>query len=152
MFSIYYLFFEQEVLDPTRSKVSELAKQYEQDENSGINIEMAKKILQEEDKFDKERFKKKIKEKHKEEKRKLKAAKKEEEEAFESGEESDYEPDLSWLPDPDKIYGKERKSDYEGGESSGGSEAEMNSEESYESEESEEQIHRYTCYLLILYL
>lgn len=54
-------------------------------------------------------FKAKVKAKHKEEKRKLKALKKqeEEEERDEFGEsDPDEGPDLSWLPDPDKIYGK----------------------------------------------
>ncbi|XP_012270888.1 probable ATP-dependent RNA helicase DDX10 isoform X2 [Orussus abietinus] len=128
----------QEVVDPTKSKVSELAKQYENEEHSGINIEVAKQILREEDRFDKQRFREKIKEKHKEEKRKLKLNKKtaedeqkQLEEDFEqsvadSEDESDGEgPDLSWLPDPDKIYGKIEHSDQE-----------------RSSDSSEEQVHR----------
>ncbi|XP_031841762.1 putative ATP-dependent RNA helicase DDX10 [Nomia melanderi] len=110
------------VLDPTKVKVSDLARQYENEEESGINIEIAKQVLREEDRFDKQRFRQKIKEKHKEEKRKLKASKKKEdtdqfsdEENMENiddnnGSESEQsEPDLSWLPDPDKIYGKENE-------------------------------------------
>ncbi|XP_015600173.1 probable ATP-dependent RNA helicase DDX10 isoform X2 [Cephus cinctus] len=116
----------QERIDPTKSKVSELARQYENEEDSGINIEKAKEILREEDRFDKQRFKDKIKEKHREQKRKLKETKKkvESEEESEdedagvilgngSGDESEAEsnePDLSWLPDPDKIYGKQENS------------------------------------------
>lgn len=74
-------------------------------------------MLREEDAFDKQMFKAKVKAKHKEEKRKLKALKKQEEE-MKTQEEDEFEeseldegPDLSWLPDPDKIYGK--KSDNE---------------------------------------
>jgi len=67
-------------------------------------------VLREEDAFDKQMFKAKVKAKHKEEKRKLKALKKQEEDEFEESE-LDEGPDLSWLPDPDKIYGK--KSDNE---------------------------------------
>ncbi|KOX75663.1 putative ATP-dependent RNA helicase DDX10 [Melipona quadrifasciata] len=89
----------------------------ELDEDSGINIEIAKQILHEEDKFDKQRFREKIKEKHKEKKRKLKTSKKIDDKNDQDETEdninnytSDDEyngPDLSWLPDPDKIYGKQ---------------------------------------------
>ncbi|XP_076236770.1 putative ATP-dependent RNA helicase DDX10 [Calliopsis andreniformis] len=102
----------EEVLDPTKVKISELARKYETEVDSGINIELAKQILREEDKFDKQRFREKIKEKHKEEKRKLKASKskanKDEVSNQEDVSESeDSGPDLAWLPDPDKIYGKQ---------------------------------------------
>lgn len=43
---------------------SSLAKADEEDDASGINLEKVKEILQEEDKFDKEEYRKKIKEKH----------------------------------------------------------------------------------------
>merc|ERR1719361_3040663 len=71
-----------------------------------------------EDKFDKVSERARIKEKKKEEKRKqkeenrrLKAEKKTgegEDDEEVSGEES--EPDLSWLPDPDKIYSEKPES------------------------------------------
>ncbi|XP_043262724.1 probable ATP-dependent RNA helicase DDX10 isoform X2 [Colletes gigas] len=115
-----------ELLDPTKVKISEFARQYENEIDSGINIEIAKQILREEDKFDKQRFRQKIKERHKEEKRKLKATKRKLDEDKTKGQEdmedsadnnasdSEYsEPDLSWLPDPDKIYGKQQESDKE---------------------------------------
>lgn len=98
--------------------MSTIAREYENEERSGIDIEKAKEILREEDRFDKQRFKEKVKAKHREEKRKLKASKNAEKEAEQEegneteGEEEDDgssegdEPDLSWLPDPDKIYGK----------------------------------------------
>ncbi|XP_053980562.1 probable ATP-dependent RNA helicase DDX10 isoform X1 [Hylaeus volcanicus] len=113
-----------ELLDPTKVKISEFARQYENEVDSGINIELAKQILREEDKFDKQRFRQKIKEKHKEEKRKLKASKKKVDKDEISDQEdindnvdsnesdsAHSEPDLSWLPDPDKIYGKRQEND-----------------------------------------
>ncbi|XP_072760628.1 probable ATP-dependent RNA helicase DDX10 [Anoplolepis gracilipes] len=121
----------QELIDSTKTKMSELARQYENEDDSGINIEIARQILREEDQFDKKRFREKIKEKHREEKRKLKAKKKkdanneEEKDVSSSNEEVDVGnddvsedesgegPDISWLPDPDKIYGKQRNTDEE---------------------------------------
>lgn len=93
-----------------------------------------------------------MKEKRREEKRKLKALKKADEEDEEqivdvdndvnegmqgesSGDESSEGPDLSWLPDPDKIYGKQQDSDEEA--SAGESENDEKSEG--ESEGSEEE-------------
>ncbi|XP_029166920.1 probable ATP-dependent RNA helicase DDX10 [Nylanderia fulva] len=125
----------QEVVDSTKTKMSALARQYEDEVESGINIELAKQILREEDQFDKQRFREKIKEKHREEKRKLKAKKIEENDEEEEGasllkkEDADNDvsedessegegPDLSWLPDPDKIYGKQRNTDEEESSSS----------------------------------
>ncbi|KAF7989880.1 hypothetical protein HCN44_008554 [Aphidius gifuensis] len=121
------------IIDPTKEKVSELARKYdeEDDEKSGINIEQVKQILMEEDKFDKKRFREKIRAKHLEEKRKAKAEKRgdknkekddnddnavaENHPRLASGSEEDDSdgPDLSWLPDPDKIYGPKKDSDEE---------------------------------------
>ncbi|XP_059483588.1 probable ATP-dependent RNA helicase DDX10 isoform X2 [Neocloeon triangulifer] len=102
------------VRDGTKEKVSEAGQQYEKNtEGGGINIEEAKQTMQEEDKFDKQRFRERLKAKKREAKQKLKQKKAEEREAalFDEGEDSDEEgPDLSWLPDPDKIYGKDRES------------------------------------------
>ncbi|XP_076754683.1 putative ATP-dependent RNA helicase DDX10 [Xylocopa sonorina] len=115
-----------ELLDPAKVKVSKLAREYENERDSGINIELAKQILREEDKFDKQRFREKIKEKHRQEKRKLKAERKKVDDKTDQDEmehaasdktddhtsDSEYSgPDLSWLPDPDKIYGKQQGSD-----------------------------------------
>ncbi|XP_015188829.1 PREDICTED: probable ATP-dependent RNA helicase DDX10 [Polistes dominula] len=109
-----------EVIDSTKSKVSELAKKYENEIDSGINIEVAKQVLREEDQFDKQRFRDKIKEKHRQERLKLKALKKEknkdtsdneelqEENNDEASESEVSEQNLSWLPDPDKIYGEQK--------------------------------------------
>ncbi|XP_067011233.2 probable ATP-dependent RNA helicase DDX10 [Anabrus simplex] len=102
------------VLNKTKERVSELAKEYETEDVGGIDIEKAKLVLREEDKFDKQLFRERVKAKHREKKRKLKKPKEEEDEEEEDkegdsggdweGEDSDSGPDLSWLPDPDKVY------------------------------------------------
>lgn len=99
--------------DEKRDVKSELAKQFVNENVGGIDIEKAKVVLQEEDKFDKIRFREKVKAKHKEQKRKLKNKKKEDEgEKDDFGTQSDSDgPDLSWLPDPDKHYGKKEETD-----------------------------------------
>lgn len=148
-YSVIYLLAHTKILifqiivDPAKTKMSELAQQYENEVDSGINIEMAKQVLREEDQFDKQRFREKIKERHREEKRKSKIAKKAEtndEEGEDAGGDYDSEseasegPDLSWLPDPDKIYGKQQDGDEEI----------SSANESGENEESEEEsiVHR----------
>ncbi|CAH0720285.1 unnamed protein product, partial [Brenthis ino] len=95
-----------EVIDDEKKDVkSDLAKQFVNEDVGGIDIEKAKEVLREEDKFDKIRFREKVKAKHKEQKRKIKNKKKEEEEKDDFGSQSESDgPDLSWLPDPDKVY------------------------------------------------
>ncbi|RMC07325.1 hypothetical protein DUI87_16784 [Hirundo rustica rustica] len=56
---------------------SNLAQADEEDDASGINLDKAKEILREEDKFDKEEYRKKVKEKHREKRLKEKAARRE---------------------------------------------------------------------------
>lgn len=150
----------QELVDSTKTKMSALARQYEDEVESGINIELAKQILREEDQFDKQRFREKIKERHKEEKRKLKAKKMEENDEEKEGaslfnkadvdnndvsedESSEGEgPDVSWLPDPDKIYGKQQNTNEE---ASSPSEFEDDSEEDESEEDGSEEesiVHR----------
>ncbi|KFU90972.1 putative ATP-dependent RNA helicase DDX10, partial [Chaetura pelagica] len=100
---------------------SSLAKAEEADDTTGINLEKAKEILREEDKFDKEEYRKKVKEKHREKRLKEKAARREarnknaeaEEEtvAFlaHSGSEEEFDP--STLPDPDKYKDSDEEQD-----------------------------------------
>ncbi|NXF07655.1 DDX10 helicase, partial [Smithornis capensis] len=102
---------------------SSLAKADEEDDASGINLDKAKEILREEDKFDKEEYRKKVKEKHREKRLKEKAARREarnknaqvEEEtvAFlaHSGSEEEFDP--STLPDPDKYKDSDEEGDSE---------------------------------------
>lgn len=96
-------------------KKSGIAQEYENEEEGGIDIEKAKLVLKEEDKVDRQMFKQRVKAKHKEEKRKLKEKKKkdaeEEEDKDDFGTDSESEPDLSWLPDPDKIYNQKNTSE-----------------------------------------
>lgn len=96
------------VVQATREKRSEKAKEYESKDEGGINLEEAKEVLREEDKYDKQLFREKVKAKHREQKRKLKEMKRrKDDESDEEELESGDAPDLSWLPDPDRIYGKE---------------------------------------------
>lgn len=142
--------------DEKRDVKSELAKQYESENVGGIDIEKAKEVLREEDRFDKIRFREKVKAKHREEKRRLKSKKKEEQgeqDDFGSQSESDG-PDLSWLPDPDKVYGK--KEDKESGEQSDNtvdqdhSSASGSDSEQEEHSNDEEKFHRYYYFPVVL--
>ncbi|XP_004585094.2 probable ATP-dependent RNA helicase DDX10 [Ochotona princeps] len=91
----------------------------EDDDTGGINLDKAKERLQEEDKFDKEEYRKKIKAKHRERRLKEREARREaskrqakakdEEEAFLdwSDDDDDGGFDPSTLPDPDKYRSSE---------------------------------------------
>ncbi|XP_012864933.1 PREDICTED: probable ATP-dependent RNA helicase DDX10 [Dipodomys ordii] len=91
----------------------------EEDDAGGINLEKAKERLQEEDKFDKEEYRKRIKAKHREKRLKEKEARREankkqakakdeEEEAFlDWSDDDDVGFDPSTLPDPDKYRSSE---------------------------------------------
>lgn len=102
-----------EVVNTAKQLQSELARDYEEADEGGIDVEKAKELLREEDKFDRKRFRDLVRQRHKETKNKLKKKKKEAEKDSEDDEEgndvdweSGSEPDLSWLPDYDKINGK----------------------------------------------
>lgn len=105
------------VPDIRRDKQSEKAKSYENEDATGIDIERMKEILKEEDQYDKQIFRERIKAKHREERLKKRLARQgkgkhdEEEAAVLGGEDesggSDEEPNLDWLPDPDKVYSPE---------------------------------------------
>ncbi|XP_026318956.1 probable ATP-dependent RNA helicase DDX10 [Hyposmocoma kahamanoa] len=93
--------------DEKKDVKSQAAKLFMNEDVGGVDIEKAKEVLREEDKFDKIRFREKVKEKHREQKRKLKNKRKEEGEKDEFGSQSESDgPDLSWLPDPDNVYNK----------------------------------------------
>lgn len=141
----------QESVASTQTKMSELARQYENESDSGLNIEMSKQMLRDEDQFDLQRYRERIRAKRREEKMKLKAAKEEKtntndkEEAEESVDDDDTSEaesseglDMSWLPDPDKIYGKQQDMDEEDNEFSTESEN-KETEESEENKVSEEE-------------
>merc|ERR1712013_709316 len=119
------------VREATKQKLSKEGKEYEEDEadriGGGINIEKAKEVLKAEDKFDKATERARIKEKQKEENRRKAKEERGENSDDDDDDESDYsEPDLSWLPDPDKVYGKEggdNRSDSDGDDGDSGDEA-----------------------------
>ncbi|CAH2085096.1 unnamed protein product [Euphydryas editha] len=126
--------------DEKKDVKSDLGKQFVNENAITVDIEKMSELLQEEDKFDKARFRERVKAKHKEQKRKLKNKKKEDEgekDDFGSQSESDG-PDLSWLPDPDKVYGT--KDDYQNSETKSVSDYSENdySNESVTSEKNEE--------------
>lgn len=87
-------------IDPLNKFKSEKAKEYENAEENGINIEKVKELMKEEDKYDKEHFKMLVKIKHKAKKNKLKNRLKGAEEEKDDFGSDDSGPDLAWLPDP----------------------------------------------------
>ncbi|XP_062910210.1 probable ATP-dependent RNA helicase DDX10 [Mobula hypostoma] len=100
-----------------KSKVENIT---DDDNAGGINMEMAKERLRKEDKYDKEEYRKKIKEKHRVKRLKERAARKatrkkdqSEEEAVAYLERSDGEEsfDPSDLPDPDKCRDSDENND-----------------------------------------
>ncbi|XP_064413961.1 probable ATP-dependent RNA helicase DDX10 isoform X2 [Latimeria chalumnae] len=102
----------------------------EEDESGGIELEKARERLQEEDKFDKEEYRKKVKEKHREKRLKEKAARKaaskrqevaeEESVAYLDHSDNEDEFDPSTLPDPDKHKGSDLEGDEDNKESDRG--------------------------------
>jgi len=105
------------VSDGLKAKASEAGRKYEMEDEErfggGIDLIRAKEILKEEDKHDKVTERARIRAAHKEQKRKEKdAARRKKNEDNEDEGDSDTESvDLSWLPDPDEVYGKEDNSD-----------------------------------------
>ena len=129
------------ILDSAKHKQSKEGQQWEE-EGGGINIEAARKIIRAEDKFDKVTERARIKEKHKEDKRRQKEENRRAAESVKEGSDEDEEgsgeePDLSWLPDPDKIYGNEGENDQEDGDSS---DEESETEEKVEVKESKRKL------------
>lgn len=121
--------------DPRKQMQSDLAKEIEKQlqqsngtsnaDYGGIDLEMSKKLLRAEDQFDKLRFRDLVKERHKKLKKLRKQAKTkknsdDENDGNDDGDdivgddwedESDNSVDLSWLPDPSKVYNKDSQVD-----------------------------------------
>ncbi|XP_075707712.1 putative ATP-dependent RNA helicase DDX10 isoform X2 [Rhinoderma darwinii] len=107
---------------PVQKPVVEYAGD-DQDAQNGIDLAKARQRLTEEDKFDKEAYRKKIQEKHREKRLKEKAARRtsskkpeeddEEAVAYLDQGDSEDELDLSALPDPDKYRGDDEDDDEE---------------------------------------
>ena len=114
-----------EVVDEReKQKLSEVGKRYEEDVEErlggGIDLARAKAVMGEEDRFDRATERARIREKHREEKRRkkeenrrLSKAARGEGSGGESEGEEGSEPDLSWLPDPDQLYGEEGEKEAE---------------------------------------
>lgn len=90
-------------------------------DGAGVDVEKFKLYMKEVDEEDKKRYRALKQAKHKEQKKKLKELKKKEKEGEDVDDfgdsESDDDVDLSWVPDPDKIYGKENDSEHSDAES-----------------------------------
>lgn len=108
------------IIERNREKVTEIGRNYDASAGDGINIDEAKKVLAEEDKIDREFYRQKMKAKRKLLKKKMKEQKKKKQEEVEEEKAEEYnsasensgeEPELSWLPDPERIYGDESKCD-----------------------------------------
>lgn len=97
------------IIDKRKQLQSEVPEEYE-NKDGGINIEIAKKVLSQEDKYDKERFRQLVKHRHKLQKDKLKKLADGNSQSDTTGSESD-DVDLSWLPDPGEIYDSNRKAE-----------------------------------------
>lgn len=101
--------------DQLKARTTEEGRLYETTGDGGIDIAEAKKVMRAEDKIDRKLYREKIKAKHREKRLKEKKMRKEQKEdeakAYSESEES--EPDLSWLPDPDKIYSNKSTDDFE---------------------------------------
>lgn len=106
-----------ETLTDERNQMKALStksKKQQKDDDGGINLMLSKALLNEEDQYDKQRFRELVKKRHKLQREKLrqKAEKQQSDEEEEKQQEQDIESDseasvdLSWLPDPDKIYKK----------------------------------------------
>ncbi|KAH9645748.1 hypothetical protein HF086_002675 [Spodoptera exigua] len=134
--------------DDKKDVETEAVKQILSVNSTSLLLERAQMVMQEEDKIDKVRFRENVRAKHKEKKRKLKNKSKEDEgekDDFGSQSESDG-PDLSWLPDPDKIYGKKEDSDHNGdsGDDRNSEVSDETDDESGEESEVDESFHRPT--------
>ncbi|XP_053312430.1 probable ATP-dependent RNA helicase DDX10 [Spea bombifrons] len=115
----------------------------EDEDQSGINLAKAKELLNEEDKFDKEAYRKKIKEKHRERRLKEKAARRAASKKVEGEEEavayldhdSGDEVDLSALPDPDKYKDLDENEDGSTQENSSDNDVKPSRKRTYSSSE-----------------
>ena len=131
----------EEIIDTAKTLQSDLAKHYANDEDGGIDIEKAKNLLREEDKFDKARFKLLVKARHQEQKKSKKADGDQEQfDDFGSDDESDV-PDLSWLPDPDKVYSEQSDDDNDSDTEYRGKHRQVVNSSDESDEEEEQQIH-----------
>lgn len=102
-----------------RNQMRALKKELAQkDDDGGINLMLSKALLNEEDQYDKQRFRELVKKRHRQQREKLRKkvgqqqsedeGEEQDEELGEADSESEASVDLSWLPDPDKVYKKKK--------------------------------------------
>lgn len=105
-----------------RNQMRALKKELAQkDDDGGINLMLSKALLNEEDQYDKQRFRELVKKRHRQQREKLRKKVEqqqsddegEEEAGQEADSESEASVDLSWLPDPDKVYKKKKANEEE---------------------------------------
>ncbi|KAH8380955.1 probable ATP-dependent RNA helicase DDX10 [Drosophila serrata] len=141
---------EGETVADDRSQMKALSARQrsgDKDDDGGIDLVLSKALLTEEDQYDKQRFRELVKKRHKLQRDKLrkkaeqaKGSDEEEEDEEEGGDddeasESDHSVDLSWLPDPDKVYKTKTSNEEEPSESE--TEAEASDDDDKEEEEDE---------------
>lgn len=147
-----------ETLDDERNQMRALAakdkkrkEQLEKDDDGGINLMLSKALLNEEDQYDKQRFRELVKKRHKQQREKLrkKVEQQQSEEDEDAGEdeeqqagdsESEMSVDLSWLPDPDKVYGKKKAIEDDDDDNDDDDEVEEQQEE--QSDDDDEPVHK----------
>ncbi|CAH1388749.1 unnamed protein product [Nezara viridula] len=95
-----------EIVSQTKQKVTEAGQDFEASLGPAINLEEAKKTLEQEDVHDRKLYSELGRQKKRERKLRQKGKRKrdEDQEKDSSDEDSQSEPDLSWLPDPDDVY------------------------------------------------
>lgn len=107
-----------------RNQMKALKKELAQkDDDGGINLMLSKALLNEEDQYDKQRFRELVKKRHRQQREKLRKkveqqqsedeGEEQDEEVEEADSESEASVDLSWLPDPDKVYKKKKANEEE---------------------------------------
>ncbi|XP_017030009.1 probable ATP-dependent RNA helicase DDX10 [Drosophila kikkawai] len=144
---------EGETLADERSQMKALSARQrsgDKDDDGGIDLVLSKALLTEEDQYDKQRFRELVKKRHKLQRDKLRkkaeqakgSDEEEEEEEDEAGaddSESDHSVDLSWLPDPDKVYKTKTSQEQEPSESESDAEASVRDESEDEDSLSEDE-------------
>ncbi|KAH8245371.1 hypothetical protein KR032_009528 [Drosophila birchii] len=120
---------EGETVADDRSQMKALSARQrsgDKDDDGGIDLVLSKALLTEEDQYDKQRFRELVKKRHKLQRDKLRKKaeqakgsdeeEEEEEQDDDVGSESDHSVDLSWLPDPDKVYKTKTSNEQEASE------------------------------------
>ncbi|KAL5010301.1 hypothetical protein ScPMuIL_012606 [Solemya velum] len=122
---------------PDAMKQSVLVQAEYVENEGGINIEVAKRHMKEEDKFDKKLYRERITAKHKQERIKKKEKERAKKKIADSdseveailGQDEDMGNPLDFIPDPDKLYGSDSEGSVDGSDSSGSDSSDDDEEE-----------------------